>query len=95
MHHDYGGTVFGSTGTKNLGTFEGYRPMVLRIGEFFRTGQPPVPRDETLEIYAFMTGADESKQQAGAVVSLDDVMREARTAAGKRLQALGVELPAS
>ncbi len=71
-HHDYGGTVFGSTGTKYLGTFEGYRPLVLQIGEFFRTGQPPVTRDETLEIYAFMTAADESKRQSGAAVSLEE-----------------------
>jgi predicted dehydrogenase len=92
-YHDYGGTVFGTTGTKYLGTFEGYRPLVLQIGEFFRTGEPPVTRDETLEIYAFMTAADESKQQDGAAVSLEGVMREAKKAAVKRLQALGVELP--
>ena len=80
-HHDYGGTVFGSTGTKYLGTFEGYGPLVLQIGAFFRTGQPPVTRDETLEIFAFMTAADVSKQQGGAAVSLESVMQEAQGAA--------------
>jgi predicted dehydrogenase len=92
-HHDYGGTVFGSTGTKYLGTFEGYGPLVLQIGEFFRSGQPPVTEGETLEIFAFMTAADASKQQGGAAVSLESVMQEAHVAAVTRLKALGVELP--
>lgn len=92
-HHDYGGTVFGSTGTKYLGTFEGYGPLVVQIGVFFRSGQPPVTKDETLEIFAFMTAADASKQQGGAAVSLESVMQEARVAAVNRLKALGVELP--
>jgi len=92
-HHDYGGTVFGSTGTKYLGTFEGYGPLVVQIGAFFRSGQPPVTKGETLEIFAFMTAADASKQQGGAAVSLESVMQEAHVAAVTRLKALGVELP--
>jgi hypothetical protein len=85
--------VFGSTGTKYLGTFEGYGPLVVQIGAFFRSGQPPVTKDETLEIFAFMTAADASKQQGGAAVSLESVMQEARVAAVNRLKALGVEFP--
>lgn len=91
----YGGTVFGTKEVKSLGTFEGYGPLIVQIGEFFRTGQPPVTREETLEIYAFMTAADVSKQQGGAAVTLDSVLREAREAAVARLRALGVELPGS
>jgi len=92
---DYGGTVFGTEGIQALGSFEGYGPLVLQIGQFFRTGQPPVARDETLEIYAFMTAADASKQLGGAAVSLESVLREARAAALPRLKSLGVELPGS
>ncbi|NLX56642.1 MAG: Gfo/Idh/MocA family oxidoreductase [Planctomycetaceae bacterium] len=91
-HHDYGGTVFGSTGTQYLGKFAGYGPLVVQIGLFFRSGQPPVSKDETLEIFAFMTAADVSKQQGGAAVSIESVLAEARAAAVPRLQALGVEL---
>ena len=35
--------------------------LVIEIAKFFRTGQPPVSAAETLEIYAFMEAADESK----------------------------------
>ncbi|MHB0957425.1 MAG: Gfo/Idh/MocA family protein [Pirellulaceae bacterium] len=93
-HQDYGGTVFGTTGTKSLGSFEGYRPLVVQIGVFFRTGQPPVSRDETLELFAFMTAADESKRQHGAAISMAGVLQEARAAAHRRLQDLGVDVPA-
>ncbi len=92
-HQDYGGTVFGTTGAKSLGTFEGYRPLVEQIGEFFRTGTPPVSREETLEIFAFMTAADESKRQDGAAVSMARVLEEATVAARQRLRELGVDLP--
>jgi hypothetical protein len=91
-HQDYGGTVFGTTGTKSLGTFEGYQPLVLQIGQFVRTGQPPVSREETLEMFAFMTAADESKRQDGAAISVETVLKEATTSATQRLRDLGVEL---
>jgi hypothetical protein len=41
---------------------------------------------ETLEIYAFMEAADESKRQGGAPVTLESVMTKARaTVAEKNL----------
>ena len=49
-------------------------------------------RDETLEIFAFMTAADESKRQDGAAVSVARVLEEATAAARQRLHELGVEL---
>jgi len=47
-----------------------YRPLVAQIVRFFQTGVPPVPNDETLEIYAFMDAAQRSKEQGGAAVAL-------------------------
>ncbi len=88
----YGGTVFGTLDLQSLGSFEGYGPLVAEIAEFFRTGRPPVSREETLEIYAFMTAADASKQQDGAPVTLESVLQPARAAAVQRLQALGVDI---
>ena len=70
----YGGTVFAEKGTRVLGNFEGYRPLVVEIVKFFRTGKPPIDARETLEIYAFMEAADESKRQGGKPVSLDEVL---------------------
>ena len=34
-----------------------YVPMLREIVKFFETGKPPVPNDETLEIFAFMDAA--------------------------------------
>ena len=74
----YGGQAFGRTGIAQIGPYEGYEPLVRQIAEFFRTGQAPVSAEETLEIYAFMTAADESKRLGGDPVRLDAVLAEAR-----------------
>lgn len=76
--HDYGGIVFGTKKTINLGAFDGYQNLVYHIAEFFASGKPPVAAKETLEIYAFMEAADESKRQDGSEVSLNYVMNKAR-----------------
>jgi len=76
--HDYGGVAFGIEGNAILGPYEGYKGLVLKIAEFFESGQPPVSPEETLEIYAFMEAADKSKWRNGAEVSLAEVMALAR-----------------
>ena len=48
------------------------------IVNYFETGKVPVSPDETIEIFAFMEAADESKRQGGAAVSLEKVMAKAR-----------------
>ncbi|MEC7564562.1 MAG: Gfo/Idh/MocA family oxidoreductase [Planctomycetota bacterium] len=82
----YGGTAFGETGIAEVGPYQGYRPLVVDIVRFFRTGVVPVESQESLEIYAFMEAADESKRQGGKTVSLHDVMKKASTAADLRLK---------
>jgi predicted dehydrogenase len=77
----YGGTVFGKDATAPIGGTGGYRPLVVKIAEFFRTRTPPVDPKETLELYAFMEAADESKRQGGKPVSLKEVMDKAIAAA--------------
>ncbi|MFO0919351.1 MAG: Gfo/Idh/MocA family oxidoreductase [Planctomycetaceae bacterium] len=84
----YGGRAFGSKGVVDLGGYGGYRPLVVEIVKFFKTHQPPVSEEETLEIYAFMEAADESKRQGGAPVKLSDVLAKARGEAAKKLEAL-------
>jgi hypothetical protein len=58
---------------------------VSAMGTFFRTGVPPVTREETLEIYAIMDAADESKLRGGAAVDVTEVLRQAteRARAGR------------
>lgn len=77
----YGGRAFGDKGTTELGGFGGYRPLAVEIVKFFKTKEVPISPEETLEIYAFMEAADESKRQGGAPVKLADVMQKAREAA--------------
>jgi hypothetical protein len=76
-----GGTVFGSEGIAPIGPSSGYRPMLVEIVKFFRTGILPVQPEETLEIYAFMEAADESKRRGGMPVTLESVMAKARAEA--------------
>ena len=53
-----------------------------------RRALPAIPDEETLEIYAFMTAADESKHQHGAEVTLESVLQKAREDAAKKLAAI-------
>ncbi len=54
-----------------------YTPMLREIVKFFQTKQMPVSPKETLEIYAFMAAAEESKHRDGARVTLREVMVKA------------------
>jgi hypothetical protein len=83
--HGYGATVYGDKGIAPSGGYEGYQPLVVEIVKFFKSGKPPVSAEETLEIYAFMEAADESKRQGGCPVSLDSVMAKARSEAEQKL----------
>ena len=53
---------------------------MVEIVKFFRTGTLPIDPEETLEIYAFMEAADESKRQNGAEITLASVLAKARLA---------------
>ena len=79
----FGATVFGDKGVAPAGNFGGYEPLLLEIVNFIKTGKPPVTPEQTLEIYAFMEGADESKRQGGVPVVLKDVLDKAKKAAAE------------
>ena len=76
--HDYGGTVYGEKGNQSLGPFDGYNALLLEIIKFFETGQPPVAAADTLEIFAFMEAAGQSKLRNGKPVTIESVMRKAK-----------------
>lgn len=69
---DYGALVFGPKktlrSTPEMKT--GYRPLVVEIVKFFQTGVPPVPNEETLELFAFMDAAQRSKEAGGRPMKL-------------------------
>ena len=77
----FGATVFGDKGIAPSGPFGGYEPLLVEIVKFFKTGKPPVAPEQTLEIYAFMEAADQSKREGGVPVSLETVLERAKKAA--------------
>lgn len=69
-------------GTKAISEQKGsgdYAPLVREIITFFETGKTPVSTEETIEMFAFMEAADESKRQDGKPVSIREVLRKAST----------------
>jgi predicted dehydrogenase len=70
----YGGTAFGDKGITPIGDYGGYQPLVRQITKFFRTGEVPIEPAETIELYAFMQAAFESKKRDGARVAIAEVM---------------------
>lgn len=66
-------------GTKAVAEQKGsgdYAPLVREIMKFFQTGISPVPAEETLELFAFMEAADESKRKGGIPVKLQSTALE-------------------
>lgn len=81
----YGGVAKTEKGDQKIGDSEGYRPLIVEIVKFFRTKEPPIAAAETIELYAFMEAADESKRKGGKTVTLADVVAAAQPLAEKRL----------
>ncbi|HSH17034.1 MAG TPA: Gfo/Idh/MocA family oxidoreductase [Verrucomicrobiae bacterium] len=69
----YGGIAKGEQGDMAVGAYDGYAPLVVEVVKFFKTRKVPVPAEETIEIFAFMEAADESKRRGGAEVRLSEV----------------------
>jgi len=69
----YGGTVFTEKGNVQIGEYGGYNPLLKQITDFFKTGILPISSEETLDIYAFMEAADESKRKGGAPVNVAEI----------------------
>jgi predicted dehydrogenase len=82
----YGALVFGKKTVAPAETKGSYEPLVVEICKFFKTGKPPVSAEETIEIFAFMEAADESKRRGGAPVKLADVIAAARAEIAKQKQ---------
>lgn len=74
---DYGGTAFGEKGIAQVGRYNGYNSLLAEIIKFFQSGIAPVTPEETIEIFAFLTAAYESKKLNGETVLIDSVIKEA------------------
>jgi len=67
--------IWGDQGTTESKGSGGYDGLVQAIAEFFHTGRPPVDPAQTLEIFEFMTAAQQSKEHGGAAVPLADLRK--------------------
>jgi len=90
----YSATVFGEKGVSTAGVYGhglpvggvvptndkymGYEGIAIEMAKFFKGGPVPVPAAETLELFAFMEAAHESKRTKGAAVRIDDVLKKVR-----------------
>lgn len=74
----YKGRAEGTKGAMDVGAYDGYAPLVAAAVKFFETGVSPVSPEESIEIFAFMEAADESKRRGGAEVTLKEVLDKAR-----------------
>jgi predicted dehydrogenase len=80
---DYKVEVEGDKGKASSGG-GGYQELVKEIGVFFRTKKAPVPAEETINLVAFMTAAEESKKAGGTPVSIESVMKSAHKEIAER-----------
>jgi hypothetical protein len=69
-------TVFGSKKVLDEPLAGDYTPFLREVIKFFQTGIAPVSAEETIEIYAFMEAADESKRKGGCPVKISDVLKK-------------------
>lgn len=82
----YGGTAFGEKGIAPIGSYGGYKPLVIEIAKFFRTRKVPIDPSETIELYAFMQAASQSKKLGGVPVTIESVMDAATAEAAELLE---------
>jgi hypothetical protein len=73
----YTGLAKGEKGEAPIGAYDGYAPLVVEAIKAFQTGVVPVSPEETIELFAFMEAADESKRRGGAEVTLAEVLKKA------------------
>lgn len=74
----YGVKVFGKKAVIEEKAGGAYPQLMEEMVKFFQTGQPPIDPETTIEIFAFMAAADESKRRDGAPVSLAEMIEKAR-----------------
>ncbi|HXK60504.1 MAG TPA: Gfo/Idh/MocA family oxidoreductase [Acidobacteriota bacterium] len=85
----FGAVAYGSLGIAQAergSGLSGYEALCHAIARFFKTGVTPVTPEETLELFAFMEAADESKRQGGCAVSVEAVMAKAQAEAKARME---------
>jgi predicted dehydrogenase len=81
-----GAMIYGANAIVPLSKVGTYEDLCREIARFFKTGKSPVSAEETIEIFAFMEAADESKRQNGAPVALAEVLAKGQADAVAKLK---------
>ena len=76
----FGAAIFGVKSIQQVSLLSDYDGLLVEIAKFCKTKKPPVDNDITIEMFAFIAAADESKRQGGAPVTLESVIEQARKA---------------
>lgn len=82
---DFGAVAFGTKAIKSTEKAGGYEPLCVEIAKFLISKESPIDNKTTIEMFAFMEAADESKRTGGHPVTIADVMKKANEAATKSL----------
>lgn len=88
--HIYGGTVINDKEAILTGGYSGYKVLVDEILHFFETGELPVSREETLEIFTFMKASNMSLEKGGKPVNMEKAWKAGMKDARKLLKGYGL-----
>lgn len=95
----YSATVFGDKGVSVAGIYGhgvpvqgvvptkdeymGYKGIAIEMAKFYKGGPTPVSADESIEIFALLQAAEQSKAAGGKTVRIDEVLKERKLRIGK------------
>lgn len=74
-------------GSVAVGGYQGYKTLLEQILKFFRTGIPPISKEETIEIFTFMKASNMSKEQNGKIITLEEAYQKGWKDARKLIKA--------
>ena len=87
IRDSYGGTAYTPKGSVAVGGYQGYKTLLEQILKFFRTGIPPISKEETIEIFTFMKASNMSKEQNGKIITLEEAYQKGWKDARKLIKA--------
>jgi predicted dehydrogenase len=70
------------------GRYMGYEGVATEMAKFYKTRKLPIDPSETIEIFAFMEAAHESKRRGGVPIKLDEVLSAAQKRVEQRASSL-------
>ena len=75
----FGIKVFGTKAIAEESVGGAYPQQMAAVMKFFQGGEAPVSPEETIELFAFMEAADVSKERGGAPVTIEEVIKKAKS----------------